>query len=115
MGTPLAPHYANVFMERLETNTVNKWHIKPICHEKGPFLRIRRKCSKNKDFIKNGIKMIEHYIKRGYNFKQKPHMLIASKFTQDGLREVKAKETISVMTTTYNPRNLNIKEFIHNN
>ena len=46
-------------------------HHKP-CHQKGPFgqfLRIRRICTKNKDFIDNGIKMIEHYMKRGYPFK----------------------------------------------
>ena len=33
------------------------------CHEKGPhgqFLRIRRICGKNQDFIESGIKMIEH-------------------------------------------------------
>ena len=43
-------------------------HHKP-CHQKGPFgqfLRIRRICTKNKDFIDNGVKMIEHYMKRGY-------------------------------------------------
>ena len=43
------------------------------CHEKGShgqFLRIRRICAKNQDFIKNGLKMIEHYMKRGYPFKQ---------------------------------------------
>ena len=45
-------------------------HHKP-CHQKGPFgqiLRIRRICTNNKDFIDNGVKMIEHYMKRGYPF-----------------------------------------------
>ena len=43
------------------------------CHSKGPFrqfVRLRRICSKNEDLIDNGIKMIEHYLKRGYPFKQ---------------------------------------------
>ena len=95
-------------------------HHKP-CHQKGPFgqfLRIRRICTKNKDFIDNGMKMIEHYMKRGYPFKTlKKHMLRASRYTQDDLLEVKTKEvtTTPVMTTTFNPQNPDIKGFIHDN
>ena len=91
------------------------------CHEKGPygqFLRIRRICSKNDDFIDNGIKMIEHYMKRGYPFNTlKNHMLRASRFTQNDVLEVRTKEpnTTPVMTTKYNPRKPNIKGFIHDN
>ena len=43
------------------------------CHTKGPFgqfLRLRRICCKNEDFINNGINLIEYYFKRGYPFKQ---------------------------------------------
>ena len=46
-------------------------HHKP-CHTKGPFgqfLRICRIHTKNEDCIHHGIKMIEHYLKRGYHFK----------------------------------------------
>ena len=95
-------------------------HHKP-CHQKGPFgqfLRIRRICTKNKDFIDNGMKMIEHYMKRGYPFKTlKKHILRASRYTQDDLLEVKTKEvtTTPVMTTTFNPQNPDIKGFIHDN
>ena len=173
MGTAVAPNYANLFIDRFETNALDNWPTKPLlwlrfiddifliwthgrdelnkfikylnsihpkikftseisdthvnfldttvkidadrliyttlyekptdthlylhyesahhspCHEKGPygqFLRIRRICSKNEDFIDNGIKMIEHYMKRGYPFNNlKNHMLRASRFTQDYL------------------------------
>ena len=95
-------------------------HHKP-CQTKGPFgqfLRIRRICTKNDDFIHHGIKLIEYYQKRGYPFKAlKKHMLKGSAFTQDELLIVKTKETIDtpVMVTTYNPINPDIKGFIHNN
>ena len=91
------------------------------CHKKGPygqFLRIRRICTKNQDFIDNGIKMVKHYIKRGYPFKQlKKHLLRASKYTQDELLEVRDKNHTStpVMTTKYNPQNPRIKDFVHDN
>ena len=91
------------------------------CHKKDPygqFLRIRRICSKNDDFIDNGIKMIEHYMRRGYPINTlKNHMLIASRFTQNDLLEVRTKDptTTPVMTTKYNPRNPDIKGFIHDN
>ena len=91
------------------------------CHTKGPygqFLRIRRICSKNDDFINNGIKMIERYLKRGYLFQQlKKHMLRACKFTQDELLDVKTKEPtkVPVMTTMFNPTNPDIKKFIYGN
>ena len=62
-------------------------------HHEGPFgqfLRIRRICTKNDDFIDNGIKMFKYYLERGYPFKQlKKHMLRASQFSQDELLEVK--------------------------
>ena len=46
-------------------------HHKP-CHTKGPygqFLRIRRICTKNEDFITHGLEMIQHYLNRGYPLK----------------------------------------------
>ena len=91
------------------------------CHTKGPvgqFLRLRRICSKNEDFINNGINLIEYYLKRGYLFKQlKNHMLRACKYSQDELLEVSTKEqtNVPVMTTKYNPSNPNIKNYIHQN
>ena len=91
------------------------------CHTKGlygQFLRIRRICSKNQEFIDNGVKMIEHCLKRGYPFKQlKKHMLRACKFTQDELLVFKTKEptNVPVMTTRFNPTNPDIKKFIHEN
>ena len=95
-------------------------HHKP-CHTKGSygqFLRIRRICTKNDDFIHHGIKMIEYYLKRGYPFKSlKKHMLKASSFTQDDLLKVKTKVSTDtpVMVTTFNPNNPDIKGFIHDN
>ena len=91
------------------------------CHTKGPFgqfLRICRICTKSKDFIHHGIKLIEYYLKRGYPFKAlKKHTLKACAFTQDELLVVKNKEIIDtpVMVTTYNPNNPDIKGFIHDN
>ena len=91
------------------------------CHTKGPygqFLRIRRICSRNEDFIENGINLIRYYLKRGYPFKQlKKHMLNACKCTQDELLEVKSKEPtkVPVMTTMFNPSNPDIKHYIHKN
>ena len=91
------------------------------CHTKGPygqFLRIRRICSINEDFIENGINLIRYYLKRGYPFKQlKKHMLNACKYTQDELLEVKSKEPtkVPVMTTMFNPSNPDIKHYIHKN
>ena len=91
------------------------------CHTKGPygqFLRIRRICTKNDDFIENGIKMIKYYLDRGYPFKQlKNHMLRECQNTQDELLEVKHKEATKtpVMTTKYNPGNPDLKQFIHGN
>ena len=76
------------------------------CHVKGrygQFLRIRRIRTKNNDFIDNGIKMIEQL---------KKHMLRACKYTQNDLLE---PAFTPVMTTTFNPRNHNIKGFIHDN
>ena len=90
-------------------------HHKP-CNTKGPFgqfLRICRICTKN-----DGIKMIEYYLKRGYPFKSlKKYMLKACIFTQDELLQVKPKAKINtpVMVATFNPRNTDIKGFIHNN
>ena len=46
-------------------------HHKP-CHTKGPygqFLRIRRICTKNEDFITHGLEMMQHYLNRGYPLK----------------------------------------------
>ena len=89
-------------------------------HTKGPFspfLRIRRICFTNDDFLHHGIKMIEHYPKRGYPFKSlRKHMFRACKFTQDELLQVKTKSPIDtpVVVTTYNPENPGTKEFIHN-
>ena len=60
--------------------------------------------------------MIEHYLKRGYPFKQlKKLMLRACKFTQDELLDVKTKEptNLPIMTTRFNPTNPDIKKFIH--
>ena len=91
------------------------------CHTKGQFgqfLRVRRICSNNENFIDNGINLIEYYLKRGYPFKQlKNHMLRAFKYSQDELLEVKTNEQtdVPVVTTKYNPSNLNIKNFVHRN
>ena len=89
------------------------------CHTKGPFGQgIRRICTKNDNFIDNGIKILKYYLERGYPFKQlRKHMLRASQFSQDELLEVKTKEptTTPVRTTKYNPGNPDIKEFIHGN
>ena len=95
-------------------------HHKP-CHTKGPFgqfLRIRRICTKNGDFITNGIKLIEYYLDRGYPLQAlKKHMLKAAKFTQDELLTVKQKPKTKtpVMVTNFNPSNPDIKQFIHSN
>ena len=95
-------------------------HHKP-CHTKGPFeqfLRIRRICTKNEDFITNGVKMIEHYLNRGYPLKSlKKHMLRAAKYSQVELLQVKDKPAIKtpVMVTKFNPMNPDIHGFIHNN
>ena len=73
---------------------------------------------KNDDFIDNGIKMIEHYLKRGFPYQElMKHMLRACKFTQDELLDVKTKEPtkVSVMTTMFNTTNPDIKKFIHGN
>ena len=73
---------------------------------------------KNEDLINNGIKIIEHYLKRGYPFKQlKKHMLRAYKYIQEELLDVREKDPtkVPVMTTRSNPTNPNIKEFIHRN
>ena len=202
MGTVLAPNYANLFMDRLETKALDGWPLKPTlwlrfiddiwphgrdeldnfitylnsihekikftsevsendinfldtkviidehrklyttlyekptdthlylhydsahhgpCHTKGPygqFLRIRRICSRNEDFIENGVNLIRYYLKRGYPFKQlKNHMLKACKYSQDELLEVKTKEPtkVPVMTTMFNPSNPDIKHYIHKN
>ena len=95
-------------------------HNRP-CHTKGPFgqfLRIRRICTKNDDFISHGLEMIQHYVKRGYPLKSlKRHMLRAARYSQKDLLTVKNKQEIKtpVMVTKYNPRNPNIRGFIHNN
>ena len=42
-------------------------------HTKGPhaqFLRLRRICTRNEDFIENGINMLKYYLNRGFPFKQ---------------------------------------------
>ena len=98
----------------------NSAHHKP-CHTKGPygqFLRIRRICTKNNDFIHHGLKLMEYYQNRGYPLKTlKKHMLRAAKFTQDELLTVKTKNITDtpVMITTYNPSNPDIKKFIGKN
>ena len=91
------------------------------CHTKGPFgqfLRIRRICTKNDDFISHGLEMIQHYAKRGNPLKSlKKHMLRATRFTQTDILAVKTKQEIKtpVMVTRYNPMNPDIHGFIHNN
>ena len=64
-------------------------------------------------------KMIAHYLKRGYPFKQlkKRYILRARKFSQYDLLEVKTKEPVTtpVLTKKYSPQNPNIKNLIHNN
>ena len=91
------------------------------CHTKGPygqFLRIRRICTKNEDFINNGVKMIEHYLKRRYPFRElEKHMLRAAKYSQDEILDIRVKEPtkVPVMTTKLNPTNPDIKLFIHGN
>ena len=59
--------------------------------------------------------MIEHYLKRGYPFKQlkKITCLEAANSCKMNCRTTKPKETIStpIMTTKYNP---NIQGIIHN-
>ena len=66
-------------------------HDRP-CHTKGPFdqfLRIRRICTKNDDFISHGLEMIQHYVKRGYPLKSlKKHMLRAARYSQKDLLTV---------------------------
>ena len=90
-------------------------------HTKGPhgqFLRLRRICTRNEDFIENGINMLKYYFNRGFPFKQlKKHMLRACKITQDELLEIKTKEPNKVpgMTTKFNPSNPEIKKYIHHN
>ena len=92
-----------------------------LCHTKGPygqFLRIRRICTKNDDFVHHGMKLMEYYLERGYPLKTlKKHMLRAAKFTQDELLVVKTKNTTDtpVMITTYNPSNPDVKKFITKN
>ena len=67
-------------------------HHRP-CHTKGlygQFLRIRRICTKNGDFLHQWDKIIEYYLNRGYPLHAlKKHMLKAAKFTQDELLTVK--------------------------
>ena len=95
-------------------------HHKP-CHTKGPygqFLRIRRICTKNEDFITHGLEMIQHYLNRGYPLKSlKKHMLRAAKYSQKELLTVNTKQEVKtpVMVTKYNPMNPDIRGFIHNN
>ena len=95
-------------------------HHRP-CHTKGPFgqfLRIRRICTKNEDFISHGLEMIQHYVKRGYPLKSlKKHMLRPARHSQKDLLTVKQKEEIKtpVMVTKFNPTNPDIRGFIHNN
>ena len=84
----------------------------------GQFLRLRRICAKNEDFEHSCEKLIGYYLKRGYPLKAlRNHKKAASKYTQDELLEVKAKDTTQtpVMVTGYNPGNPDIKGLIHKN
>ena len=84
----------------------------------GQYLRLRRICTLNSDFEENADKLTQYYI--GYPIKQlKNHHQRVKKFTQQELLQVnstkKAANTPPVMVTKYNPKNPNIKKFIHSN
>ena len=86
----------------------------------GQYLRLRRVCTLNKDFEENADKLTEYYLKRGYPKKQlKNHYDRVKKFRQKELLETKPNKNKSstppVMVTKYNPKNPNIKKFIHSN
>ena len=85
----------------------------------GQYLRIRRICSLDSDFIHNADKLTEYYLKRGYPLKKlRKHFQKVSKFTQKELLDANItvpKPTPPVMVTQFNPQNPLIKNFIHKN
>ena len=86
----------------------------------GQYLRLRRICTLDTDFEENADKLTQYYLKRGYPIKQlKNHHHRVKKFTQQELLQlnstIKTANTSPVMVTKYNPKNPNVKKFIHSN
>ena len=85
----------------------------------GQYLCLRRICTLDSDFEENADKLSQYYLKRGYQIKQlKHHHERVKKFSQELLEPKTSKNTTNtppVMVTKYNPKNPNIKKFIHSN
>ena len=91
------------------------------CVKNGPygqFLRLRRICQKNEDFIEESEKMIHHYLQRGYPKKLiMGHFRKANQFTQeDVLKPKKAKSENNtnrpILITQYHPQNPDLRKII---
>ena len=79
----------------------------------GQFLRLRRICTKDNDYLIEGEKMINHYVQRGY---PKPFLrkfyLKAEKFKQTDLMEVAHKPEMDrpIMVSHHNPKNPDVRK-----
>ena len=83
----------------------------------GQFLRIRRICSRQQDFLTEMNKLISYYLKRGYNKSiviQNYEKVIHMNQKDALVPKVKEPETdmTPIMVTNYNPRNPDIKAIL---
>jgi hypothetical protein len=81
----------------------------------GQFLRLRRVCTKDSDFVMESRRLVKDYMRRGYpKHLVEEHLNKAAQFSQNELLEPKEKKESDkqVLVLTYNPGNPNLMQII---